>query len=518
MARRRWPFACAVALVVVALVAMVGQAVADEIVSCRQLNDARYTIGVNQGSIQETYVRNELPEAEVRDYNDNQLGYTSVSQGKVDAYAYDLTQMKIAIREGDITGVRLLDDTLDETVRICVGVSPRSRIDGIQAACNDFIAEIRSEGVLDDMYERWVIEGDRAMPDVPTHPEAQETLTVVTQGGVYPYSYYAAGGLCGYDIELAYRFADWLGMRVDFVVSDWDGIYASLQAGRADVAMSNIQYVPEAEEIIDFSDPLFEERVGIMVRDVAADSAATDSGVLSWLFASFDRTFLRDERWLLFVSGTGVTLLITLASTVLGTGLGILWNTVAESGARIATRLVRAVRWLVEGMPVVVLLLILYYIVFRDLPVPAMLVAVVAFTLVCAASVLGMVRLGVDAVDKGEVEAALALGYTGRETMWRVVLPQAVAHVLPAFQSEVIALLKSSAVVGYIAVQDLTKAGDIVRGRTYDAIFPLLAVATIYFVLEGLINAAMRLLRRRLDPKRRSAATVLKGVDEDDLD
>ena len=440
----------------------------------------------------------------------------SVAQGKVDAFAYDLVQMQTAIREGEISGVRLLDDTLDETVKICVGVSPLSHIDALLVQCDDFIADMRGQGVLDDMHERWVTQGDTTMPDIPTHPEADEVLTVVTQGGIYPYSYYAQDGLCGYDIELAYRFADWLGMRVDFVVSDWNGIYASLQTGKCDVAMSNIQYQAEAEEIIDFSDPLYEERVGIMVRDGAA--AGADGGVLSWLAESINRTFVREGRWRLFVSGCGVTLLITFASTVLGTILGIIWYAVVGSGARIATRLVRAVRWLVEGMPVVVLLLILYYIVFQSLPVPAILVAVAAFTLVCAASVLGIVQLGVDAVDTGEVEAALALGYTRRQAMRRVVLPQAIAHVLPAFRSEVIALLKSSAVVGYIAVQDLTKAGDIVRGRTYDAIFPLLAVAVIYFALEGLINASMRRLSQRLDPKRRSAATVLEGVDEDDLD
>ena len=97
-----------------------------------------------------------------------------------------------------------------------------------------------------------------------------------------------------------------------------------------------------------------------------------------------------------------------------------------------------------------------------------------------------------------------------------MILPQAIPHVLPAYRGEIVGLLKATAVVGYIAVQDLTKMGDIVRSRTYEAFFPLIAVTVIYFALEGIMNIVLRRIQKWLDPKKRSKEHILKGVKTDD--
>ena len=124
--------------------------------------------------------------------------------------------------------------------------------------------------------------------------------------------------------------------------------------------------------------------------------------------------------------------------------------------------------------------------------------------------------MGVGAVDSGQYEAAYALGYSNRRTFYRIILPQALPHVISAYRGEIIGLIKATAVVGYIAVQDLTKMGDIVRSRTYEAFFPLIAVTAIYFVLEGLFGLLVSRIGIRLDPKHRSPEHILKGVKTDD--
>ena len=124
--------------------------------------------------------------------------------------------------------------------------------------------------------------------------------------------------------------------------------------------------------------------------------------------------------------------------------------------------------------------------------------------------------MGVGMIDPGQYEAAYALGHSNRHTFYRVILPQAIPHVLPAYRGEIVSLLKATAVVGYIAVRDLTKMGDIVRSRTYEAFFPLIAVTVIYFVLEGIMNALIRWLQKWIDPKKRSKERILKGVKTDD--
>ena len=121
-------------------------------------------------------------------------------------------------------------------------------------------------------------------------------------------------------------------------------------------------------------------------------------------------------------------------------------------------------------------------------------------------------QLALDYFDSGQYEAAYALGYSNRRTFFRIILPQAVPHILPSYRGEVIGLIKATAVVGYIAVQDLTKMGDIVRSRTYEAFFPLIAVTVIYFVLEALLGFLIRRITISINPKKRKREKILKGI------
>ena len=164
----------------------------------------------------------------------------------------------------------------------------------------------------------------------------------------------------------------------------------------------------------------------------------------------------------------------------------------------------------------VVLLMILYYIIFGSVSISGIVVAVVGFTLTFGAAVFGLLKMGVGAVENGQYEAAYALGYSNRRTFFKIILPQALPHVMPAYKGEIVGLIKATAIVGYIAVQDLTKMGDIVRSRTYEAFFPLIAITIIYFVLEGLIGLIVSRIGTNINPKKRSRANILKGVKTDD--
>jgi polar amino acid transport system substrate-binding protein len=139
-------------------------------------------------------------------------------------------------------------------------------------------------------------------------------------------------------------------------------------------------------------------------------------------------------------------------------------------------------------------------------------VAVITFTLTFAAAMFRMLQTGVGAVDKGQYEASCALGFSDRQTFYKVLLPQAVIHFMPSYKAEVTALIKATAVVGYIAVQDLTKVGDIIRSRTYEAFFPLVAVAVIYFILANILTLIVQRLQISVDPKTRKPEDILKGV------
>ena len=226
----------------------------------------------------------------------------------------------------------------------------------------------------------------------------------------------------------------------------------------------------------------------------------------------FEKTFIREGRWKLFVRGILTTLLITVLSVIFGTALGFLVYMLCRNDNPVANGITKGAMWLVQGMPMVVLLMILYYIIFAKVSINGIVVSIIGFTLTFASSVIGLLRLGVGAVDRGQYEAAYSLGYSDLRIFFRIILPQALPHVMSSYKGEIVGLIKATAIVGYIAVQDLTKIGDIVRSRTYDAFFPLIAIAVFYFLLEGLIGMIISRVDIRLDFRKRKHSRMLKGV------
>lgn len=511
--RRLIASACVLALLCAAVALSLADAVSGgPILSKEQLNQAGMKIGVSTGSASMLIAEKELPNAEIVYYNDTASAYEAVAQGKLDAYVYDRRQMELAISSGR-SGVRLLDENMDETVPIAVGISPVTKIPDFTERLNAFIRELKNDGTLGGMFQRWAVDQNEQMPVIPSTADPQIHLTVATSGVVPPFSYYKGADLNGYDIELAYRFAAWLGADVTFKVYDYTGIVPAAISGDVDCIMANLNITDERRESLPFSDVLYTEQVGIMV----ADTAAAASGSFWDSFReSFTKTFIRESRWQLFLQGILNTLIITVLSVLCGTLLGFGVFMLCRNGNPVSNAVTRFVTWLVQGMPMVVLLMILYYIVFGNVSISGILVSVIGFTLTFASSVFSLLKLGVGTVDRGQYEAAYALGYPNRRTFFRAILPQALPHILPAWKGEIVNLIKATAIVGYIAVQDLTKMADIVRSRTFEAFFPLIAITVIYFILEELIGLLISRISININPKRRSPESILKGVKTDD--
>lgn len=220
----------------------------------------------------------------------------------------------------------------------------------------------------------------------------------------------------------------------------------------------------------------------------------------------WDRIYLNlieDGRYWYLLNGLKITLIVTFFAVILGILIGLLVAVVKVAAA--GNRKLRPLEFLVNlyitvirGTPVMVQLLIIYFIVFSAVDVSQVVVAIVAFGINSGAYVSETIRSGILAVNKGQTEAGRSLGFTAWQTYRYIVLPQALKNILPALGNEFIALLKETAVVGYIGLQDLTMGGDIIRSRTYDAFIPLLTVAIIYLLFVMILSAGLKRLERRL--------------------
>lgn len=228
----------------------------------------------------------------------------------------------------------------------------------------------------------------------------------------------------------------------------------------------------------------------------------------------FILNFIDDGRWRWLVEGLGNTILITFFALLMGLAIGIVIAAVRSTfdknreslelhkGFRyyllkLANSICHVYLAVIRGTPVVVQLLIMYFIIFatsRD----SLMVAVIAFGINSGAYVAEILRGGIMSIDNGQFEAGRSLGFNYVQTMIYIIIPQVFKNVLPTLCNEFIVLLKETSVAGYVGIVDLTKAGDLIRGRTFSAFMPLIAVALIYLVIVIVLTALVGILERRL--------------------
>ena len=217
----------------------------------------------------------------------------------------------------------------------------------------------------------------------------------------------------------------------------------------------------------------------------------------------FILNFIEDNRWKYIVDGLKITLIVTIFAVLIGVLLGfliaIVRTTHDKTGKlKILNAICKVYLTVIRGTPVVVQLMIIYFIIFGSVDISKVLVAIIAFGINSGAYVAEIFRSGIMSIDNGQFEAGRSLGFNYAQTMMYIIMPQAFKNVLPTLCNEFISLLKETSVSGYIALQDLTKGGDIIRSRTYDAFMPLIAVALIYLAMGMIFTKLVSLLERRL--------------------
>lgn len=236
---------------------------------------------------------------------------------------------------------------------------------------------------------------------------------------------------------------------------------------------------------------------------------------------TFYRCFIEDDRWMYLTRGLGNTLLITLFALILGVVLGVVVAIIRASYDKNAQNMrpgfgksvLSVLNWIcklyltvIRGTPVVVQLLIGFFVIFVMLQ--GVTVACLVFGINSGAYVAEIIRSGIMSIDNGQFEAGRSLGFNYVQTMRHIILPQAFKNVLPALANEFIVLIKETSVAGYVGIMDLTKGGEIIRGRTFEAFLPLLAVAAIYLILVMFFTWLVSKLEKKL---RNDGARVVRA-------
>lgn len=467
-------------------------------------------VGVIDGSIYAGYSKELFPDAQIDSYPSFLDLFQCVQQGKVDAFMIDLPNFNAAKRtEKGIDYITVPDLTVD----IGYAFGKDDKGNELKKQMDALLEEMRTDGTLEEVMERWCgVEEPTEPPVAPEFSDDAKELRIVLDLSRKPFVYLLNEEYAGFEIEVIYRFCEKYGYKPVFESGQWTAGVAGLKEGKYDVLSCGIYITEERKESVNFCEPYL---VADVVMVVPKEVEETNGFWMSFT-ESFEKTFIRENRWKMIVGGTVVTLLISFFSTVGGTLLGFgiymlarIQNQKVSKATKIFAKIYSRI---IAGTPALVILMILFYVVFGKSNLDGMVVAIIGFSLVFGSFVYNHLTLTVNGVDYGQTEAAYALGYTRNKAFFKIILPQALKVFAPTYIGEVVGLIKATAVVGYIAVNDLTKVGDIIRSNTYEAFFPLIAVALIYFIITWIVGEALGILGRKFDAKQRKDNEILKGV------
>lgn len=469
--------------------------------SVEELNTSEKTIGIQIGvSYIDKYTREILPEAETKFCNSIPEMVQMLTSGKLDGFIMDEPIMRYVQRESKSFALLPLELP---PVDYCFAFSKSSRNTKIYSQFNDFLEKNTADGTVAGIFDAWFgTDEERKTVDISGLNAKNGVITVALEALNPPFEYIKDGKIVGTSVEILKRFCTEYGYSLELHDMAYDALFPAIQTNRYDIT-PDLPMTEEAKDVMLFSQPVYRANMALAVPLMKNSRGSTFKSFLNEFGTSFEKTFVRESRWKLVVDGIGVTALISILSALFGTVLGFGICAMRMCRNRLANAFSLVYIRIMQGMPMVVLLMIMFYIVFARASISGVWVAVIGFGMNFGAYVSEMIRTGILAVDKGQMEAALALGYTKPRAFMKIVLPQAARHFLPVFQGEFISLVKMTSVVGYIAIQDLTKAGDIIRSRTYEAFFPLIAIAIVYFVIAWLLTRVLVALQNRFDPKKR---------------
>ena len=469
-------------------------------------------IGAITGSELAVIPEQMIPGSKIENYNNFADMFAALESGKVDAATAYYTQIDM-LNEN----YQDLAYVYEPLTVIDYGFGTRKDEKGreLREKFNRFLEKLKTSGEFQLIVDKWLNmpeDGDATLNY--TFSGENGILHICTPGTWFPMTFFKGSQPTGMFVDLADRFCLEYGYEPKYECVDYPTQLAGLASGAYDIMADTLYITPERLEQLNVTDSVIRSYMYIIERVDSETVTASKAEILAKKLASGFRTnFINEERWKMVLSGLLTTLLLSLFSAAAGTVLGALICRMRMSRNSAAIAFAQLYVKAVQGIPILVLLMVLYYLVFNDDKVSAFAVCVIGFSLDFAAYVSEIFRSGIEAVPSGQARAAKALGFTPAHGFVKVVLPQAMQHILPVYIGQLVSMVKLTSVAGYISVMELTKVTDIIRSRTYDAFFPLLTAAVVYFLLSNLLILIMKLISGRLnsiDPARR-----LKGVNKD---
>ena len=433
-------------------------------------------MGCMSGSIFDQLIAEKFKDSEIVYFGSRSELLLGLTSGKIDGFISDEPVAMMMVKQN--SAVKYLPEDVGEVkYGICFSDDANDKL----VQFNQYLTNITTNGHLKELQEKWINIDGASQKKVELELTGENgVLRCVTTPDAAPFSFMSENVFQGYEVELLNEFAHEYGYTLEISTVNFDALLTSIAMNKYDIAFNGIYITPEREKSVDFCNSTYTGKDVVMVR--SGDIVTEDKDIITSIKESFYRNFIEEDRFLLLLRGVLITLNISVVSIGAGSMFGLLLYVLSKENSALKS-IIDNVQRIMAKLPAVVILMLLFYVVFNDSSIAASVVSILGFSFMFGHTVYGLINAGDASVDYGQKEAAKALGYGQWLSFFHIIMPQILKIIRESYIREVISLIKNTSIVGYVSVNDVTRSSDIIRGRTYDALFPLIVVALLYYFL-----------------------------------
>lgn len=457
-------------------------------------NLGEYKIGVLMGSTHDQFISKNYPDAQIFRFNNFPDLTTALTSRQCDV---------ILAAEETVPELRSVDPSfigIGTVFSEPLGAGFNKSNPELCNVFNGVLKNLQESGIYDSL--RIKVSKKQFDDPIFAHPKTSGNkpirVGIVVQNSNF--CFMQNNGYYGIEPEFCRHLSDSTHRPIEFCVMDFGALIPSLISNKIDMIICTLCITEERQKQILFSEQYAASRVLAVVYQQGNNGNGNDDAVATSFFSkvkdSFYNNLVKEDRWKMIVDGLWETLIITIFAILFGTIIGCFICWMLMSHSKILQIIAKTYIEILRDVPILVFLMLMFYVVFASSNITATWVAIIAFALNFGAFTSVMFQTGIKGVARGQREAGLALGFSETGTFFHFIVPQAMTNIVPVFKNEAVSLLKNTSIVGYIAIQDLTKMSDIIRSRTFDAFFPLIVVSIIYFILAWLMGKGLDLLVR----------------------
>ncbi|MDO4939879.1 MAG: transporter substrate-binding domain-containing protein [Lachnospiraceae bacterium] len=426
--------------------------------------------------------------------------FAMMLRGKSDGFAVDNLAAQSYLHKNE--GVKILGEHLSESA---YGIAIRKG-SPIKDEINRALQELREDGKMDELSDKWLGDNDdiKKISDEIWEPcdNPEGTIICLDNSDLDDICYRDSDeNLLGLDIEMVLLIAKKMNYNVEFKETMFDDIIPNIATGAGDIGVSGISITGERKRLIDFSDPYMDASTVIMVRDESVGTLGRGIGMS--IKNSFRRIFVEEDRWKELLKGIVITFLLTVGSCILGGILGSAAFLIYYTGNKIVTKAVEITNRVLTLLPVTVILMFVFYIVFAGgNGITNIIAALVTLSLIFGMYFFAVVNGAVSAENDDQRIAARAMGFSKKETLTKVLIPQAIPDIIGNLEPIIIDHIKNSSLVGYITVMDFQAVLDGIGSRTNEFTAPILISVVFYLLFEELACFVIRKANQIYSKKR----------------